>query len=71
MNTHDGSKFTAGHGTYKCDMCGKLTRDTGQGEGELELCLKCMVTCELENMISDGADQRWIDAWRKKLEAMK
>lgn len=27
--------------TYPCGACGKLTRDTGQGEGPVDLCVKC------------------------------
>lgn len=35
------SKFQRGQSTYNCAICGKLTRDTGAGEGSLELCVKC------------------------------
>jgi hypothetical protein len=46
-------------GTYNCDLCGKLTRDTGNGEASVNngYCLKCLYGCYLENAENDyGVD---------------
>lgn len=43
------SQFRAGSGTYSCLACGKKTRDTGQGEGDLRLCAACLDEAGLEN----------------------
>ena len=34
------SKFERGSSVYKCDGCGKMTRDTGRGES-IGVCYKC------------------------------
>jgi len=46
--------FRTGSGTYKCSECGHLTRDTGNGEGELGYCAFCLRGYELDNECSDG-----------------
>jgi hypothetical protein len=40
-------------GTYHCELCNKLTRDTGYGEASLNYCKKCMLECEMENAEAD------------------
>jgi hypothetical protein len=43
-----------GGSTYKCDTCGRLTRNTGvQGLG-CKLCPQCFDLAGIENEISDG-----------------
>lgn len=37
---------------FKCDMCGKLTRNTGDNGG-VGLCPQCYSNCEEENRLSD------------------
>lgn len=44
-------------GTYRCHACGKLTRETGEGESGLELCLTCFTEGGLENEHSDGGHE--------------
>lgn len=44
----------AGKSTYKCDVCGKNTRDTGRGELGSGLCAFCCEEAGLENSLSDG-----------------
>lgn len=41
-------------GAFKCNMCGRLTRDTGDN-ASVGLCPDCLEEAELENMFSDGA----------------
>lgn len=57
MKTTDNRRFTKttqGSGTYKCDCCGKLTRETGSEESSCHLCKKCFDEINEENKISDG-----------------
>ena len=35
--------------TYPCGACGKRTRDTGYGEGPVELCKACYIRCTVDN----------------------
>lgn len=39
--------------TYTCGACGKLTRETGQGEASCTLCAFCYLESGLENAYSD------------------
>jgi hypothetical protein len=45
------SRFQAGRGstTYKCRVCGKRTRETGEDESIVELCLDCYEEAGFEN----------------------
>jgi hypothetical protein len=40
-------------GVFRCDMCGKLTRNTGDN-ASVGLCPKCCKECEDENARADG-----------------
>jgi hypothetical protein len=53
-NDMANSYFKKGSGAYHCSECDKLTRDTGNGEGPLRLCLHCMDVLEYVNSINDG-----------------
>lgn len=48
------SRFTRGSGCYTCRACGKRTRETGEGESSIELCIRCYDDAGLENNHSDG-----------------
>jgi hypothetical protein len=39
---------------YVCVVCGKKTRETGDGESANRLCRKCYIEAGMENEISDG-----------------
>lgn len=46
-------------GAYKCAICGKLTRDTGHGEADIDTgyCKKFLFECYMENAEQDyGVD---------------
>ena len=47
------SKFEHKGKLYKCGSCGKMTRDTGRGEAEVELCAKCYNEQMEENYKAD------------------
>lgn len=47
-------KFQNRSSTYKCEDCGKLTRDTGEGEKEVGLCQFCFRVSTYINSIYDG-----------------
>lgn len=47
-------KFQKGSGSYTCTSCGKRTRETGKGEGDLGLCAYCYLSAEIDNGMSDG-----------------
>ena len=46
------SKFERGSSTYRCQCCGKLTRDTGQDEVE-GICARCYDEGGWENEHTD------------------
>lgn len=48
------SRFHRGSGCYKCQECGKMTRDTGHDEAGCQLCRKCYELSGLENSLNDG-----------------
>lgn len=48
---HD--KFARGSGAYHCSDCGRLTRETGLGESQVELCRACYIADEQENSRQD------------------
>ena len=54
MMTRDNSKFQTGSGTYNCRCCGKLTRETGYGESDSDMCAVCFEAGGFENSLSDG-----------------
>lgn len=47
------NRFSKGSGVYKCEECGKLTRDTGEG-AEVGMCSKCYQKAEWYNSFQDG-----------------
>lgn len=49
-------RFVKGSGLYKCQNCGKMTRETGEGESYVELCRHCWDEAGWENFISDGGN---------------
>jgi len=51
----DNRRFVRGSGTYKCGDCGKMTRETGEGESQCNMCRRCYMIAGLENSLSDGA----------------
>lgn len=59
------NRFTKGSGAYKCRSCGRLTRDTGNGDNEqLHLCVECFDLAGTENMINDGGKVTMADCRR-------
>lgn len=50
----DNQHFKKGSAAYKCRCCGKLTRETGSCESNVQLCLACYDEAGLENEHSDG-----------------
>jgi hypothetical protein len=42
-------------GVFRCECCGKMTRDTRDNAG-FGLCPKCMKECEEENRRADGEE---------------
>jgi hypothetical protein len=52
--TKDNRRFVkrgdpATSGVYTCWMCGKKTRETGEGESSFELCKRCLHITQMEN----------------------
>lgn len=59
-------------GTYNCEICGKLTRDTGHGEADINegYCKKCLLECYAENAYHDyGPDSEEYKAAQAAYEA--
>lgn len=47
--------FTKGSTTYKCRVCTRRTRSTGNGDNEnVKLCVQCWEVAGIENAIADG-----------------
>lgn len=50
----DNRRFQRGSGTFRCRVCGKMTRETGQGEASVEMCAFDLRLSEAENSLQDG-----------------
>lgn len=48
------SKFHKGSSTFKCNICGRGTRDTGIQSAGNKICPQCYELAGIENEISDG-----------------
>ena len=49
--------FTKGSGVYKCECCGRATRDDGNGDSvNLKLCTQCFELGGINNAVNDGGD---------------
>lgn len=48
------SRFKYGSGLYECWSCGKRTRETGQGESDVQMCAYCYEVAGAENSYADG-----------------
>jgi hypothetical protein len=48
--TRKFNRFQRMSGIYKCSNCGKMTRDTGEGGAQVELCRKCFIEAERANV---------------------
>lgn len=54
MNAKNNNRFQKGSGVYTCRACGKQTRETGDGESRVGLCLYCWTKAGLDNELADG-----------------
>ena len=52
------SRFRRGSSTFKCQTCGRLTRETGVQSMGNENCPQCYELAGIENEISDGHTTR-------------
>jgi len=55
------NKFQGGYNgsVYTCHNCKRRTRETGDGESELELCKQCYEEAGNENEHLDNSGQHW------------
>jgi len=60
----DFSKFQTGTGVYVCEICGKRTRDTGEGEAQLRYCKACFLAESDWCAVEDG--EMTEAEWREK-----
>jgi len=61
-------------GTYNCELCGKLTRDTGHGEADINdgYCVKCLYACYLDNALNDyGIDSEQYKSAKEDYDSCK
>lgn len=49
-NRFNGGRMGA---VFKCDICGKQTRDTGHDEASLGMCKRCLFECYVDNAAAD------------------
>ncbi len=54
------NKFRAGEGSYKCECCGRMTRDTINSDGRY--CEQCEELLMLQNAHWDGCYNPGVDA---------
>lgn len=71
-----GSVFGKTGGTYVCRCCKRNTRETGEGESDIQLCAYCFLESGIENALSDGAMEQpefeaSIDALQKQYKRGK
>ena len=57
----DNRRYAKGSGSYTCVSCGRRTRETGQDESRVELCLSCYEAAGLENEHSDYGHPDFVD----------
>lgn len=50
--------FRRGSSTFKCNVCDRLTRDTGVQSFGNKICPQCYELAGIENGISDGHETR-------------
>jgi len=50
------SRLSRKYVMYHCEECGKLTRETGEGESNVGMCRRCYEQAEWNNYVSDGGD---------------
>jgi len=67
------NRFQTGSGVYTCRCCNKQTRETGDGESGVQLCLPCYDLAGLENEHNDRHHSGTTDAdcdWCKGVRSM-
>ena len=52
-NKNNRFRSTRNGSTYICENCGKRTRESGNDESSLGMCLACNLEGEIQNMIAD------------------
>jgi len=65
-------RSTRNGSTYICENCGKRTRESGNRESDLALCLACNLMGEIRNMMSDynhNFTKEQADAFEDRLTA--
>ena len=62
---YPSNRFVKGCAVYKCRLCQRLTRQTGQGDNDhIGLCAECYELAGLENVVMDGDELRAVDVDR-------
>jgi hypothetical protein len=56
QKTNQHSLAQRGSGFFTCVDCGKMTRETGEGESETHTCARCLEICSWENVL-DNSDK--------------
>lgn len=54
MTNRDNRRFQKGSGVYNCIVCGKRTRETGDGESDVQMCALCYFKESWYNAVQDG-----------------
>jgi hypothetical protein len=65
------NRFKVGSAAFTCEICQKLTRDTGHDEAVFRLCKKCLFRQYVDNAASDyGTDSPQYKQYLEEYEAM-
>lgn len=62
------SRFQRGSGCYKCEACGRKTRNTGAQSMGSKTCEQCWDLAGIENEISDGHET--VETLRESIQSL-
>ena len=67
----DNRKFRSGSGVYRCVVCKKQTRETGDNESSVEMCADCYEWESMENQHSDDGHEGAMNECAECMDQMR
>lgn len=66
------ARFQKGSATYRCSMCGRMTREVSAGDAATRLCRHCIEITEWLNFIENGGSMECVPAkYRAEIEKIE